>query len=142
MTIFTLQGLIKFAVFFLVPYKARRKQLDKSYVGKQSATTKFDIVILFVLVLLTLLLFISERMEYLSFITGLYIGMTLIQVYFHQFNKILPEDKAPEAPYSPIKLMSYGIQAFPKKPWKELLLMALLLGWGLFKLLKDGFHLW
>ena len=109
MTVFVVQGLFKFYVFFFVKYEIRRKQLDKSYGNKKTATKYFDNIILVVLALLITLLFISNNMEYLSFITGLYIGATLIQVYFHRFSDPLPEDKAPKPPISPIKMISYGI---------------------------------
>ncbi len=141
MTLFVVQALIKFYVFFFVKYETRRKQLDRSYGGKTSATKGFDNIILVVLALLITLLFLSKTMEYLSFITGLYIGATLIQVYFHRFSDPLPEDKAPKPPVSPIKMMSYGIQAFPKKPWKELLFLTLIFLWGLYMLLSKGFGL-
>src|ERR1700758_1958912 len=101
MTLFVVQGLIKFYVFFFVKYETRRKQLDKSYGDKTSATKVFDNVILLILGLLITLLFLSDSMEYLSFITGLYIGATLIQIYFHRFSDPLPEDKAPKPPISP-----------------------------------------
>ena len=141
MTLFVVQGLIKFYVFFFVKYETRRKQLDKSYGDKTSATKVFDNVILLILGLLITLLFLSDSMEYLSFITGLYIGATLIQIYFHRFSDPLPEDKAPKPPISPIKMMSYGIQAFPKKPWKELLFLTAIFLWGLYMLLSKGFGL-
>ena len=94
-----------------------------------------------ILALLISLLFLSHKMEYLSFITGLYIGATLIQIYFHRFSEPLPEDKAPKPPISPIKMMSYGIQAFPKKPWKELLFLTIIFLWGIYMLLSKGFGL-
>jgi hypothetical protein len=141
MTLFVIQGLIKFYIFFFVKYEIRRKQLDKSYGEKASATKGFDNVILVILALLISLLFLSHKMEYLSFITGLYIGATLIQIYFHRFSEPLPEDKAPKPPISPIKMMSYGIQAFPKKPWKELLFLTIIFLWGIYMLLSKGFGL-
>jgi len=141
MTLFVIQGLIKFYVFFFVKYDVRRKRLDKSYGNNTSATKYFDNIILVILALLITLLFISDNMEYLSFITGLYVGATLIQVYFHQFSDPLPDDKAPSQPISPIKMMSYGIQAFPKKPWKELLFLTVIFLWGLYMLLSKGFGL-
>jgi len=141
MTLFCVQVLIKFYVFFFVKYEVRRKQLDKSYGNKTSATKVTDYVLLAISAVLVTLLFFSENMEYLSFITGVYVGATLIQIYFHQFSKPLPEDKAPLAPVSPIKMMSYAIQAFPKRPWKELTFLTLLFLWGLYMLLSKGFNL-
>lgn len=141
MTLFCIQVLIKFYVFFFVSYKTRRKQLDKSYGNKRSATKISDYVLLSISALLVTLLFFSENLEYLSFITGLYVGATLIQIYFHQFSDPLPNDKAPPEPTSPIKIMSYAIQAFPKKPWKEFVFLTILFSWGLYMLLSKGFNL-
>jgi len=141
LTLFVLQALIKFYVFFFVKYDVRRKQLDKSYGNQTSATKYFDNIILVVLALLITLLFVSDNMQYLSFITGIYVGATLIQVYFHRFSQPLSDDKAPQPPISPIKLMSYAIQAFPKKPWKELLFLTVIFLWGLYMLLSKGFGL-
>jgi hypothetical protein len=141
MTLFSIQVLVKFSVFFFVKYSARRKQLDKSYGQKTSATKFFDNIILVVLAMLIGLLYLSKQMEYLSFITGVYIGATLIQVYFHRYSDPLPANKAPMPPLSPIKTMSYAIQAFPKASWRELLFLLLIFGWGLYKLLTKGFGL-
>lgn len=141
MVLFSFQVLVKFSVFFFVRYAARRKRLDLSYGSKTSATKYFDNVILLILALLIILLYWSKKMEYLSFITGVYIGATLIQVYFHRFSDPLPEDKSPQPPVSPIKMMSYAIQAFPKKPWKELFFLVVIFGWGLYMLLSKGFGL-
>jgi hypothetical protein len=135
-----IQGLLKFVVFFFVGYTYRRKRLDKSYGNKTSATKVFDNVILLVLLAFVVLLFVSGEMKYLSFTTGLYVGMTLIQVYFHRFSDPLPPEKSPEPPVSPIKIMSYGIQAFPKKPWREILFMAVLFVWGIYSLITEGFR--
>lgn len=143
MTLFCIQVIIKFYVFFFVKYDTRKKQLDKSYADKLSATKTADYVLLVICVILVTLLFFSENLEYLSFITGLYVGATLIQLYFHQYsNKLpLPNDQAPSEPLSPIKLVSYSIQAFPKRPWKELLFLTILFLWGLYMLLSRGFGL-
>jgi hypothetical protein len=141
MTLFCIHALLKFYVFFFVKYDVRRKQLDKSYGNKTSATKIFDNTILVVVAILVALLFLSHSMDYLSFITGAYIGATLIQVYFHRFSDPLPEDKAPKPPLSPIKMMSYAIQAFPKKPWRELLSLSVIFLWGLYELLSKGFSL-
>jgi|GEM_PF-1069953 len=143
MTLFCIQVVIKFYVFFFVKYDARKKQLDESYGNKASATKTADLVLLAICALLVTLLFFSESLEYLSFITGLYVGATLIQLYFHQYSNELPlpEDKAPKEPLSPIKLVSYSIQAFPKRPWKELVFLTILFLWGLYMLLSKGFGL-
>ncbi len=139
MTLFCIQVLVKLSVFFFISYETRRKQLDKSYNNKRSATKATDYVLLAICALLVTLLFFSENLEYLSFITGLYVGATLIQVYFHQFSEPLPKEKSPSEPTSPIKIMSYAIQAFPRRPWKELSFLMVLFLWGLYMLLTKGF---
>lgn len=143
MTLFCLQVVIKFYVFFFVKYDVRKKQLDKSYGNKACATKTTDYVLLAICALLVTLLFFSENLEYLSFITGLYVGATLIQLYFHQYSNELPlpDKKAPKEPLSPIKLVSYSIQAFPKRPWKELVFLTILFLWGFYMLLSKGFGL-
>jgi hypothetical protein len=141
MTLFCVQVVLKFYVFFFINYETRRKQLDRSYNNKRSATKITDYVLLAISALLVTLLFFSENLEYLSFITGLYVGATLIQLYFHQFSEPLPVEKSPPEPTSPIKIMSYAIQAFPKRPWKELLFLTILFLWGLYMLLSKGFGL-
>jgi hypothetical protein len=141
MTVFCIQALLKTFVFFFVKYEVRKKQLDKSYRNKTSATKLFDNIILVVVAIMVALLFISHSIDYLSFITGAYTGATLIQIYFHRFSEPLPEDKAPKPPLSPIKIMSYAIQAFPKKPWRELIFLSLIFLYGLYELLTKGFEL-
>ncbi|MCL5009268.1 MAG: hypothetical protein M1400_02915 [Patescibacteria group bacterium] len=141
LTLFAIQALVKFFVFFFMGYDERRKQLEKSYGDKTSATKVFDNVILVILLVLVVLLFVSKSMQYISFIAGLYIGATLIQVYFHRFTTPLPPEKSPNPPVSPIKLMSYAIQANPEKPWKEIVFLALLFGWGLYMFATQGFGL-
>lgn len=137
----SIHAVIKPLFFFLLSYQTRRKQLDKSYGNKLSATTVFDNVILLVLLILITLLVLSKQMEYLSFAVGLYVGATLIQVYFHSFSRKLPEDKSPKLPASPIKIMSYAIQANPGKPWKSLLFISILFLWIIYMILTQGFKL-
>ena len=135
----SIHAILKPLFFYFLKYDVRRKQLDKSYGNKASATTIFDNVILVVLLLLVALLYISKNMQYLSFIAGLYIGATLIQTYFHAFSSPLPEDKAPKLLVSPIKMMSYAIQANPEKPWKQLLFISILFLWGIYMIVTNGF---
>lgn len=137
----SIHAIIKPLFFFFLNYSTRRKQLDKSYGSKNNATALFDNAILVVIVVLIVLLFLANQMQYLSFAVGLYVGATLIQVYFHSFSAPLPEDKAPKSQASPIKLMSYAIQANPGKPWKSLLLISLLFLWVIYMLLSKGFRL-
>jgi amino acid transporter len=115
LTFFIVYSLLKFFVFFFVKYNTRRKWLDSSYKGKTSATKLSDIFLLVMVLLLLGFLFASGEMEYISFTTGLLVGMVLIQLYFHSFSEPLPPEKSPEPPVSPIKTMSYAIEANPAK---------------------------
>jgi hypothetical protein len=129
-----LQALVKFAVFFVLPYKTRRRMLDSQYGSKASATAASDLLLLAVVVILLALLFASGQVEYLSFGVGLWAGMTLIQTYFHQFSKPLPSEELPVAgPISPIKMMSYAIQADPERPWMQLAIITVLAVWVLYR---------
>src|SRR5581483_7208261 len=131
--------LLKFAFFFLLKYETRRKLFDKSYGDKTSATKNADWFLLVIALIPVVLLFASGSTEYISFAVGLYLGMTLIQVYFHAFSKPLPPEKAPQAPVSPIKMVSYAIQANPSRPWPELVLISLFAFWILYELATKGF---
>jgi hypothetical protein len=139
--VLSIHAVLKPLFFFILNYSVRRKQLDKSYGNKTSATTLFDNVILVIMIVIVILLFLTHSMEYLSFLAGLYIGATLIQTYFHTFSSPLSEDKAPKPPVSPIKMMSYAIQATPEKPWKQLLFISILFLWGIYMIITNGFRL-
>lgn len=136
---FVIYSLVKFFFFFFVKYNTRKNLLDKSYKGKTSATKVQDIFLLIMVFIIIGLLFISGQTEYISFISGLFAGMVLIQLYFHSFNETLPPEKSPEQPISPIKLMSYAIEANPGLAWRELLIMTIILIWALYMLLTQGF---
>lgn len=100
----------------------------------------FDNVMLaFTLVLLGLLFW--GGVEYVSFTTGLLVGMTIIQVYFHRFSEPLPPEKSPEPPITALKMLSYSIQANPQRAWRELVLMTILFLWALYMLATRGFGL-
>lgn len=139
LALYVLQSLLKFAVHFLVKYETRKKKIDATYKGRQIAL--YDDIVLVLMLVFVGLLFASGRMEYLSFTTGLVVGMTLIQVYFHRFSAPLPPDQTPEAPVTPIKLMSYAIQANPRRAWKEYLIMTVLFIWALSMLLTQALGL-
>jgi hypothetical protein len=84
--------IVKFA-FFGLPYRKRREALDKSYGNKPSATSLSDVIALgFTVVLSGLLLW--RGVEAVSFLGGLWIGATLIQLYFHRFHEPVPADRA------------------------------------------------
>jgi len=117
---FVFYSLVKFYVFFFVKYNTRRKWLESSYKGKTNATKLSDIFLIVMVLLFLGLLFVSGGMEYISFTTGLFVGMILIQLYFHSFSDPLTPEKSPKSPVSPIKIMSYAIEANPGKAWREL----------------------
>jgi hypothetical protein len=129
-----LHALVKFAVFFFIPYHTRRKMLDDQYGAKTSATKLSDLLLLAIVLLLVGLLFARGGVDYQSFAVGLWAGMTLIQTYFHEFSKpLLPEQLPRHGDISPIKMMSYGIQASPGRPWKQLVIIGILAVWVLYR---------
>ena len=84
-------------------------------------------MLVFTIVLAALLLW--RGIEAVSFLGGVWIGATLIQLYFHEFRvPVAPERAAPET-VSPIKTMSYAIQDSPWRP--ELLTVTVLICWSL-----------
>src|SRR5258707_15545649 len=112
----------KFA-FFALPYRKRRAALDKSYGDKPSATTTSDVVVLgFTVVLAALLLW--RGVEAVSFLGGLWIGATIIQLYFPQFHTPVPADRAGPPETSPLKKRSYAVQDSPLRPWPLILVLA------------------
>ena len=119
----------KFA-FFALPYRKRRAALDRSYGEKPSATNTSDWITLgFTVILCGLLLW--RGVEAVSFLGGLWIGATLIQLYFHRFHEPVPADRAAPPQTSPLKEMSYAIQAAPWRPWPQMLVLAILVVWNL-----------
>jgi hypothetical protein len=123
------QVIVKFA-FFALPYRRRKAALDKSYGPKPSATTRSDIALLiFTIAVAALLLW--RGVEAVSFLGGLWIGATLVQLYFHRFHVPVDADRAAPPTSSPIKEMSYAIQDAPWRPWLQMLTLAVLVGWSL-----------
>jgi hypothetical protein len=119
----------KFA-FFALPYPRRRALLDKQYGDKASATTTSDRVLMaFTVALAALLLW--RGVEAVSFLGALWIGATLIQLYFHQFHRPVPPGRAAPPQTSPLKEMSYAIQDAPWRPWPQLLMLTVLVVFGL-----------
>ena len=92
---FCIQGLVKFAVGFLVPYRTRIARIAGYYERDGRIISIYDSVTLAIIVVLVVLLFLIDMQE-LSFITGLIVGMLIIQIFFHRFSEPLSEDKAPE----------------------------------------------
>lgn len=136
LTIYSVHALAKFGFFFLRSYRSRRAALDRAYAGKPSATQTADAVLLLFAVVLAGLLGVRGA-DPVSFLTGLLVGMTLMQVYFHRFSVPLSQDHAPPPPSSPIKIISYAIQAEPGRPWRELVVIACLLVWSLYGLARQ-----
>ena len=130
---FCVQGLVKFAVGFLVPYPTRIRRIASYYQRGGRVISIYDTVTLVIIAVLVALLFLTD-MHALSFITGLIVGMLVIQIFFHRFSEPLPGDKAPESSAPPRKIMSYAIQAHPGLAWREIVLMTALLGWALYAL--------
>ena len=127
---FCIQGLVKFAVGFLVPYRIRISRIATYYRRGGRIISNYDSVTLVVIVALVVLLFLNDMQE-LSFITGLVVGMLIIQIFFHRFDKPLALEQAPESGSPPRKIMSYAIQAQPALAWREILVMTALFAWAL-----------
>jgi hypothetical protein len=125
--------LTKFA-FFALPYRRRRALLDKQYGDKASATNTSDVVLMVFTVAIAVLL-LWHGVEPVSFLGALWIGATLIQLYFHQFHRPVPAQRAAPPPTSPLKEMSYAIQDAPWRPWPQLLMLTVLVVFSLVLLL-------
>ena len=138
LTLYILYALLKFFEFFFRDEETKMKGLRAVYADGGRVIKIFDNAILGLMVVFVCLLF-ATGVEYLSFTTGLLVGMTIIQVYFHRFSDPLPPEKSPDPPITALKLMSYSIQASPGKAWRELLLMTLLFVWALYMLATRGF---
>ena len=134
---FCLQALAKFAVWFLVPYETRIRRIASYYDRDGRIISLYDSITLIIMVALVILLMLTE-MHYLSFISGLVVGMLTIQVFFHRFSKPLTPDRMPESPTQPRKIMSYAIQANPRLAWREIVFMTILFVWALYMLLVEG----
>jgi hypothetical protein len=139
LALYVIQALLKMAVHFFVPYQTRRKRIDAIYAGRQMAL--YDDIVLLLMLMFVGLLVVAGSPAYLSFITGLVVGMTLIQVYFHRFSAPPPPQQTPAPPVTPIKLMLYAIQASPRQAWRESSIMTGLLLWALYALVTSTFGL-
>jgi hypothetical protein len=121
--------IVKFA-FFALPYRRRRALLDKQYGDKPSATTVSDWVLMAFTVALAALL-MWRGVQATSFLAGLWIGATLIQLYFHRFHRPVAPERAAPPQTSPLKEMSYAIQDAPWRPWPQLLTLTVLVVFSL-----------
>jgi hypothetical protein len=121
--------IVKFG-FFALPYPRRRAMLDKQYGDKPSATSTSDRLLMAFTVAIAVLV-LWRGLESVSFLCGLWIGATLIQLYFHQFHRPVPAAHAAPPQTSPLKEMSYAIQDAPWRPWPQLLTLTVLVLFGL-----------
>ncbi|QFY09760.1 hypothetical protein GBF35_26700 [Nonomuraea phyllanthi] len=131
MALFYLQGLAKFGLWLLVPYSTRIRRISSYYARDQRVISLYDTVTLVCVVAVVVLQFASG-MNAPSFVAGLLVGMNLIQIFFHRFNRPLPDDRRPPAPAPPNMTMSYAIQARPALGWREIIIMAVLSAWALY----------
>jgi hypothetical protein len=114
----------KFA-FFALPYRRRRALLDRQYGDKPSATATSDrVLMVFAAAIAVLLLW--RGVDPVSFLGALWIGATIIQLYFHQFHRPVQPERAAPPQTSPLKEMSYAIQDAPWRPWPQLLMLTVL----------------
>lgn len=130
LVLYSLQALAKFTIWLLVPYSARIRRIS-SYYDKDSRTISiYDTVSLLSLVLAVALLLVVGA-EPISFLTGLIVGMLLIQTFFHRFDRPLAPDRSPASPAPVRKMLSFAIQDTPLLAWREMLVIAILLVGGL-----------
>lgn len=127
---------MKFAVGFLLPYRTRIARIARYYEHDGRIISIYDTVTLAIIVALVLLLFLTEMRE-LSFITGLVVGMLIIQIFFHRFDQPLTPEMQPESSAPPRKVMSYAIQARPGLAWREIIVMTVLFVWALYALIAQ-----
>jgi hypothetical protein len=133
--LYILQALIKFVSLFAVPYPTRIKRIAAVHADGGFLRWFDDILLVLMIVLVALLATVG--LEHLSFATGLLVGLTLTQVFFHRFTRPLAPDREPPPPLTPIKTMSYAIQAHPRLAGRDILLQAALLIWALFMLITQ-----
>jgi hypothetical protein len=134
LALYILQALAKFTAWLVVPYERRIKQMARNYSKGGRLIEASDYIVLALQAVLVALLAAGPGLEHLSFITGLMVGLTLTQLFFHRFNQPLPPDRAPDPPASPIKTMSYAIQANPALARSQIILQTALFAWALFML--------
>jgi len=138
--IYIIYALVKFYEFFYRKAETRKKGLEMLYVKGNGRIVKIYDMVMFVIITLLVIGIFKVGVEYLSFITGLMVGMTIIQAYFHRFDKPLPADKMPEPPITALKMESYSVQYMPSRAWRELLFMSLIFVWALYQISHNGFH--
>ena len=125
---FCLQGLVKFAVGFVVPYPTRIRRIA-SYPQRGGRIISIDDTVTPIILVVLIVLLLLTGIHDLSFITGLIVGMLVIQIFLHRFSEPLPEGRAPETLAPPRQIMSYAIQAHPGPAWREIALMTVQFCW-------------
>jgi len=115
----SLYSVLKFAFFFVLPYERRRAMLDKAYDVSAMATGTSDPILLTLVAALAIAL-LGSGSEPVAFLGRLFVGATLIQLFFHAFHSAVPPERQAPAPSSPLKQMSYAIQDRPIRAWKEM----------------------
>jgi hypothetical protein len=134
LVIYMFYAYAKFVELFARSKASKKRWLRRVYAG--SMVRVFDDVMLVVMITVVVATAWSG-LHVLSFTSGLLVGMTLIQIFFHRFDQPLTEEWTPAAPVTPLKLMAYAIQAMPQKAWRELLVITVLFA-GLLVLFFTG----
>jgi hypothetical protein len=129
--VYMLYAYAKFARLFASSPRSRKRWLKRAYAG--SAVKIFDNVMLVLMVLVAVATLVTGA-DALSFTSGLLVGMTLVQIFFHRFADPLADEWMPPEPVTPLRLMSHAIQAMPSKAWREFAVMSALLAYLLFAL--------
>ena len=135
-TILGVQTLLKLLFFFALPYAKRRAALDRAYGNKPSATSTSDPILLVMAIAIAALLF-WRGIEPVSLLGGFWVGATLTQLFFHRFHEPVSGDRAAPPEVSPLKMMSYAIQARPTLAWREMFSVAVLIVATLFVLYRS-----
>jgi hypothetical protein len=89
LTFYILYALLKFLSFFFRAQTTKLQGLQMTYASEARVISIFDNVALTLAGAMVVLQCLSG-IDYLSFTTGLLVGMTLIQVFFHRFRDPLP----------------------------------------------------
>jgi hypothetical protein len=113
----------KFAELFMRSKDSKKRWLRRVYAGNM--VQLFDDVML-VLMVIVVGVTVASGVEVRSFTSGLLVGMTLIQIFFHRFKDPLPDEWMPEPPVTPLKMVAYAIQATPQNAWRELAVITAL----------------